>query len=103
MIIGKTKTITFTRPNAKPFEFVIKYSEPAKLAHVAEKDGVIGHYRIKTIPKEKEADGTVGEADVKVKIRLDANGTVTVVGADLIEKKVCFLAFTNCFWNLFLI
>lgn len=85
--LGKTKTITFARPNAKPFEFWIKYADPSQLALPSEKDGLISHYRIKHIPKEAGPDGVVGEADVKVKIRLDAIGTVTVLGAELVEKK----------------
>jgi len=85
--LGKTKTITFTRPNAKPFEFTIKYSDPTQIPLPSEKDGIIGVYRVTKIPKEADPAGQIGDADVKVKIRLDANGTVTVIGADLVEKK----------------
>jgi len=79
--LGKTKTITFGY--SKSIEFTLQYTDPSQIPVAGEKDGIIGTYRLKDIPNK--ADDS--DADIKVKVKVDSNGIIGVVSAELVEKK----------------
>lgn len=77
------KNVTFPRKGWAPFEFRIEYTEDP--IYLPPRGRLIGHYRIADIPKP--AGNTDPDAEVRVKISLDANGIAQCVGAELVVKK----------------
>jgi molecular chaperone DnaK (HSP70) len=83
---GKTKIVTITRKEAKPFELVANYSAPQDFPLTDVSGGNVINARVTSIPKEADENGN-RDAEVRLKIRLDPSGTTQIVEAELMEKK----------------
>jgi len=81
---GKSKFITFSRPEGKAFELVTKYAAQTTLPDPW--NSVVAVGKIPNIPKPP-ADAASRDAEVRVKIRLDNSGVTHLAGAELVEKK----------------
>lgn len=81
----KARNSTFNRPNSKPFEVELKYNDTDNIPSGCE---TIGVCKIPSIPaRQPAADGSVPDAEVRVKFRADPIGTFAFVQADSLESK----------------
>lgn len=98
---AKLRNSTFNRPHSKPFEIELKYDDTENIPVGCE---TIGICKIPSIPaRQPNADGSVPDAEVRVKFRADPTGTFAFVQADSLEEReetveVPVSIFFNCLW-----
>eukprot|EP01123_Difflugia_compressa_P014891 TRINITY_DN810_c0_g1_i1.p1 TRINITY_DN810_c0_g1~~TRINITY_DN810_c0_g1_i1.p1 ORF type:complete len:867 (-),score=223.69 TRINITY_DN810_c0_g1_i1:108-2708(-) len=83
---GKTKYVTLTRKEAKPFELDITYANYNDILMKDVSRGILCNARVPTINKEADETGN-RDAEIRLKIKLEPHGITQIVDAELVEKK----------------
>jgi len=81
---GKTKFVTITRKDARPFEFSIAYSQPNENPIPDISNGTVAIGKVNSITK---TENSTPDAEIRLKIKIEPSGTTNVTEVELVEKK----------------